>query len=620
MTTTTLRSSRFASLALAIAVSLAATGIPAYAAANNIGVAAVAHATELRQGDVVTGAVPEMQPMHIVIALKLRNREQLDSLVAAHQILKPGQYATQHEPTQMQAQAVVNYLTRSGFTNIVVSPNRLLVSADGTAGNAATAFLTSFNRVHTKEGRIAFANTSDAYIPAALQDSVLSVVGLQNVFEGHVHSHRLLPGTDAHTLATGITGHFPIEFQSIYEASGLPTAANITVGIFAVGDVSQTITDLNTSSDNNGQSRVVTEVVNNGTSNNPNDIGEWDLDSQTIVGMGGGKVGKLIFYSGTDWSNPSVIATLNQAMTANAAKIINNSWGGCETSANSSGAAAATDQIFQLAIAQGQTFAFSTGDNGAYECGGTSLGAEWPASSPYVVAVAGTTLDASTTTWAGEIVWNHGFGATGGSPSAFEPKPNWQNVLVPGTTRGVADVAFDADQSSGVKVVWYGGPSQWGGTSVSAPIFSGLWARVIAAKGEGLGFAAPWLYLLPASDFHDVTTGNNNGYSAKVGYDFASGRGSVIASKMIRHIGIPNTVAANFSYTNSGLIGKFTDKSTDSAHPITSHAWTFGDGGTSTLADPSHFYSKPGIYSVTEFVSDSVGNSDARIASVTVAR
>ncbi len=55
------------------------------------------------------------------------------------------------------------------------------VSADGTADSAQAAFQTSFARVQTHDGRAAFANTSDAHMPPSMQDSVLSVMGLQNV-------------------------------------------------------------------------------------------------------------------------------------------------------------------------------------------------------------------------------------------------------------------------------------------------------------------------------------------------------------------------------------------------------------------------------------------------------
>jgi subtilase family serine protease len=534
MTTAKLRRFHLAALALTPTLVLAATRVSAQADDVGLYATPVARSTTLRQGDLITGALPGTQVMHIVVALKLRSRPLLDQIVAAHQTIRPEQFDAVHAPLLEQAQAVANYLIRAGFRNVVIAPNRMLVSADGTADVARATFQTSFSRVQTAEGVTAFANDSDAYIPAALQESVLSIIGLQTVNVAHSLAIRT-------QVITGpaVGGHNPIEFSAIYGATGVPTAAGVTVGIITVGDLSQTITDLNTFTANNGLPTVVTETVDTGgTSGDTSGQVEWNLDSQSIVGASGGRVGKIIFYNSPAFLNTAIVAAFNTAMMANAAKIINVSLGECETSAQSDGSAAAADQILAAAVAQGQTFSIATGDSGADECSPfPGIKPSWPASSPYAVAVAGTTLNATATAWNGEVVWNNpGFGATGGSPSTFEPKPSWQNALVPGAKRGVADVAFDASPFSGANMIYFGGIAQVGGTSLAAPIFSGLWARVIAAKGTGVGFAAPLLYQLPATDFHDITFGNNNGETAGTGYDFATGRGSIILSRAITHI------------------------------------------------------------------------------------
>ena len=587
------------------------------------------HATALRSGDAINGMVPFTQPIHIEVSLRLRNTAALDSFIqsagrpgtSASRVMSTEQFTAQHAPTAEQAQAVVDFLNQSGFRNVNVAPNRLLVSADGTADIVQTAFQTTLARVQTADGRDAFANTDDVRVPANLQNIVLAVLGLQTVHQAHTFARVQDPNQ-----IDAVTGHFPTEWSSIYGGTGVANASATPVGIITQGRITQTITDLNTFTSQNGLPTVTTQTVNtNGTSTDTSGVVEWNLDSQDIVGMGGGQVQKIIFYNIPTLSNANLTADFNTVVNANAVKITNVSLGECETSAQGDGSAASQDQIFTQAVAQGQTFSISTGDSGADECGDGGITPSWPAASQFVTAVAGTRLDASTTTWNSEVVWNDlsiGNGATGGSPSTFEPKPSWQNALVSGTHRGVADVAFSGSPSSGAKIVYNGGTTQVGGTSLSAPIFAGMWARVLAVKGQSFGFAPPLIYALAANNFHDITSGNNDGETAGPGYDFASGRGSMILNVAINNLGgggggnVPPV--ANFTFTTSGLTANFTDTSTDSDGTITSRSWTFGDGGTSTATNPSHTYAAGGTYTVTLTVTDNGGAQNAHSAPVTV--
>ena len=92
-----------------------------------------------------------------------------------------------------------------------------------------------------------------------------------------------------------------------------------------------------------------------------------------------------------------------------------------------------------------------------------------------------------------------------------------------------------------------------------------------------------------------------------------------IAHPIVGGGGSGGTPVANFSDTISGLTVKFTDSSTDTGGTISSHAWTFGDGSSSTATSPSHTYAAAGTYSVTETVTDSVsGKTSSKTASVTV--
>jgi pseudomonalisin len=483
-------------------------------------------------------------PLHVQVALKIQNKDALDDFIAAaHNPASPlfraklqaGDVAANFLPSQAQAQAVVDYLSRAGFTNVSVSANRLLVSADGTAGNARTAFGTRFVKTIDDHGRAAYANIDDAKVPAALADSVLSVSGLQTVTHPHTMivrastQGRVEKGKPGGGGGATLIGHNPTTFPTIYNVGGTPAASTITVGIISDGDMTQPLKDLNQFTSSNGLPAVNTQVVTVSTpGTDTSGTPEWDLDSQDIVAMSGG-VGKLIFYAANSLSNSDLTAAFNKAVSDNQAQVVNVSLGECETSAYQDGSMAADDQILALGVAQGQTFSISTGDSGSNECtkapGGTTP--SYPASSPYVIAVSGTSLSTGTSnSWVSETLWSK----AGGSPSTVEPKPSWQ-TQGGGTTRDVADVAFDADPNSGAIIIVNGSNAQYGGTSLAAPLFAATWARMLAAHPT-LGFAGPHLYTVSTASYHDVTSGSNGGETATVGWDYASGFGSGIVSAL----------------------------------------------------------------------------------------
>ncbi|MBU9546643.1 S53 family peptidase [Burkholderia multivorans] len=497
----------------------------------------------------------------VVVSLKLRNADQLKQLARDvnrpgsaryRQYLTPERFLADYAPTEAQVKSVVDYLRKSGFVNIEVAPNRLLVSARGTAGTVKTAFNTSLVRFQYA-GRSGFANASTAQVPRALGDVVGSVLGLQNVARAHPML-RIGNVSKPQTLAAGTaTGHYPKEFPSLYNATGVPSAAGVTVGIITIGGVSQTLQDLKRFASSNGYATVATQTVKtNGTgtsgsyADDPDGQGEWDLDSQSIVGAAGGQVGKLVFYMAdlNAPGNTGLTQAFNRAVSDNTAKVINVSLGWCETDANADGTLDAEEQIFTTAAAQGQTFSVSSGDEGVYECNnrgypdGANYTVSWPASSPHVLAIGGTTLyTTSAGAFSSETVWNEGLDsngklwATGGGVSTLLPAPAWQS----GSNRRLPDVSFDAAQSTGAYIYNYGQLQQIGGTSLAAPIFTGFWARLLAANGTGLGFPAANLYrTIPANPSlvrYDVVSGNNGyqgyGYTAGTGWDYPTGFGSL---------------------------------------------------------------------------------------------
>ena len=595
--------------------------------------AAAVHVAPLKAGEQV----------NIVVSLKLRNKAELDALTSklmagaagAHP-LTSAQFMAKYAPTAAQAQEVVAYLRAQGFTNIEVAPNNLLVSATGSAQAIRTAFKADLHEYNVN-GRRAYANVTDAMVPAHLSSSVLGVVGLQNVHMMHTHAKRLNAGTNT-VQPMAVTGVSIPNFASIYGASSLPSATTGTIGIITAGSLTQTISDLKSFASSAGYPvpNVTTTVVGTaGTSTSGTD--EWNMDSQSSLAAAGGSISQMILYNVTDLSDSALTAGYNKAVTDNKARAINVSLGGCESSEGS--VEATQDAIFQSAVSQGQMFSVSSGDSGAYECGATAGKAQsYPAVSPYVMAIGGTTLSSSGGTWQSETVWScssastcqqSSSGGAGGGPSLTENAPSWQTaagVLGTSTKRGVPDISFDASPNSGALVLINGSQTQIGGTSLAAPLWAGFWTRIQAAHGNSLAFPASAIYSGAAANpgwFHDVTSGNQ-GYAAATGWDYASGYGSVQIAALSASLGStpppppPAGPSANFTDTVSGLTVSFVDTSTDTGGTITSRSWNFGDSGTSTAQNPSHTYAAAGTYSVTETVTDSNANSASHTASVTV--
>ena len=302
----------------------------------------------------------------------------------------------------------------------------------------------------------------------------------------------------------------------------------------------------------------------------------------------------------------------------------------------------------------GVTYVASTGDHGVYTLNAlgtySTVGVEYPAESPDVLAVGGTALqnldaagDYPGTGSAGEVGWGNGvqsntLGGGGGGVSSVEPEPEYQYSVQNLGSRAVPDVAWDADASTGFDVYFStmdsSGQEGWadlGGTSAAAP----QWAGLIAIVDQGLALqnhpalsggsqTLPAIYAVPGSDFHDITIGNN-GYQAGPGYDLVTGRGSPIANELV-----PAMVDMFLVYVGGGTIK--TTAGTEYTGPVASFtinepgfgpgdyaatiAW--GDGTTSigTFAPDggggydiagSHTYAGPGSYNVSITLADVTG-------------
>jgi subtilase family serine protease len=165
--------------------------------------------------------------------------------------------------------------------------------------------------------------------------------------------------------------------------------------------------------------------------------------------------------------------------------------------------------------------------------GDAGYGVEYPAASPEVTAVGGTTLTGSTSTGWSQTAWS----GAGSGCSAYEPQPSWQ---APDTTitavcrkRAVADVSADADPNTGVSVYdTYSSPgmSGWlvfGGTSVASPIVASVYA--LAGNASSIDGSYPYHN---SGSLNDVKSGSNGSCGgsalckAGMGWDGPTGLGT----------------------------------------------------------------------------------------------
>ncbi|HYA54284.1 MAG TPA: S53 family peptidase, partial [Thermoplasmata archaeon] len=229
--------------------------------------------------------------------------------------------------------------------------------------------------------------------------------------------------------------------------------------------------------------------------------------------------------------------------SANSPSVISISWGSPENSWSASGRSA-FEAATQDAALQGVTVLAASGDEGAADGGPSgTLAVDFPASSPFAIGCGGTRLTVSGGNIVSETVWNdlsEGEGATGGGVSEDFAKPTYQSgVTVPAAPngydgRGVPDVSANADPDTGYAVFVDGAPAVIGGTSAVAPLWAALVARLGQGLGKPLGFANPLLYgPAEAATFREITSGNNDGYTAGPGWNPCTGLGSPQGSRLL---------------------------------------------------------------------------------------
>ncbi|HEX3705046.1 MAG TPA: S53 family peptidase [Mycobacteriales bacterium] len=271
-------------------------------------------------------------------------------------------------------------------------------------------------------------------------------------------------------------------------------------------------------------------------------------------------------------------------------------WGECEADTGASVIKNTLEPIMASLVAAGVTVFASSGDQGVYDCDNDSTGVDYPASSPEVVGVGGTTLTSTGSpapndggNWS-EQAWSctsasscAANGGSGGGASSVFSAPSYQSAIADSpfadsTQRLVPDISADGDPATGFEIYTsdptdsrkYGTSFAIGGTSLATPVSAALFTNALAARGAtaGVGDIQDLLYEASSLDdgaFRDITIGTNGAsgaasadpsVGAQSGYDTVSGLGAALWPAIAGQLGsdatdVAPTLTAAMSLTHA---------------------------------------------------------------------
>ncbi len=483
------------------------------------------------------GPAGEAVTVSLSFGLKVRDPARLARLIASGQTVSPQLYAAEFGPDPSAARSAVAWLQELGFT-AAWRTGSVLITADGPAPRASALLQVDIESFRLADGRTFYATLDEPRIPPQLA-AVSSVSGLDD-YRG------------ARVLAVRHGGLTPADLLAFYNFKPLRDAGldgtGQTIVLPEIDDLPN-LNDLNKFATEFGlppfdSFLTIKRDPNWGIPEKPQ--GETVLDLEILHEVA--PQAKLVIYlSAADFGHGD--RAFDQMVTDHLGSIISESLGACETD-TSGGHRNAYAAIQDRAIAEGMSHFVASGDSGAYTCGEDQPPAgSFPSTLPTVTAVGGTTVfESQQGIYYKEMAWGAPLdeSGSGGGPSQFYAAPDYQKSILSSLGHGlrqVPDVAADADPSTGFHIVFGGQDGQVGGTSAATPLWAGTIALVnqdLIKKGlREVGFANPALYwmgqnssTLPAKPFHDVTTGNNLAYDAGMGWDFATGWGTMDAAAL----------------------------------------------------------------------------------------
>jgi kumamolisin len=471
--------------------------------------------------------------VYLSFGLKVRNAAEFAALVTAGKTVSPEEYAARFELDAHSVERAVAALQTAGV-RASWQPGSSVIAADVAAPVASSLLGIAIDNYRMADGTTFYASLDTPKIPAQLTAVTDNVSGLDNYRRART---RAVPGG-------GLTATDILAFYNLkpLRDAGLDGSGQ-TIVLPEIDDLPN-LNDLNKFATKFGLPPfdpilTVKRDPSWGTPEKPQ--GETVLDLEIIHEIA--PMAKLVVYlSAADFAHGD--RAFDQMVKDHLGSIISESLGSCEAD-TPSGHRDTYATIQDRASALGMSHFVASGDNGAFECGQDQpASGSFPATLPTVTAVGGTTIfESEQGLYYQEYAWGSPIdeSGSGGGASHFYALPSWQRNVSNASGHGfrqVPDVAAVGDPMTGFHIIFGGKDGQAGGTSASTP----LWAAVVALinqdlKKKGLnevGFANPALYWmgdnlakLPSKPFHDVTAGNNLGYNAGPGWDFATGWGSM---------------------------------------------------------------------------------------------
>ena len=338
-----------------------------------------------------------------------------------------------------------------------------------------------------------------------------------------IWTHGTVHSTLKASSAAGSGGYTPTQVRHAYGFDQITgTGAGQTIGIVVAYGSPTLAQDVATFCTNYGLPAAnLTVAYPQGTpAGNAGWALETSLDTEWAHAIA--PAAKLLVVVAKSASMTDLLGAVDYAV-AHGASQVSMSWGGSEFSGETG-----FDYHFNV---PGVSFFAASGDNGA--------GTSWPAASPYVISVGGTTLNLDSS---GNVLSETGWSGSGGGVSSYETRPGYQNTWNTSANRSTPDVSYAADPATGfpVYISNYNGTAGWivvGGTSAGAPQWAALSALANSARTSPVQTAGTALYGLAttsyATDFRDITSGSNGSYLDTVSYDLVTGLGSPLSAALV---------------------------------------------------------------------------------------